>query len=247
MTAYGLAKPSNGVISLPTAYRLASGDFKTISATVIETLCDVLHVEPGDLFRSGKKPARLPAAGPRRSGDREFTGVWWRPDDPDEQLTGTLVIDKEHRGELRLIGAFRDLNALQQPFTHSVILGVGGGQKITLINSLESGYVLSAPGVSTSRYTPDIVYLGAHVPDQDDAKFDQVYASYHNLREWSRLSGLRETLHPDPEGGVTGFTLSYIRPPATEGWRRRVGSRTDVHPCTTTKTCQPSCFVPIIG
>ena len=59
MTAYALAKASDGVISLPTAYRLAGGEFKAISARVIDALCDIFGVEPGELFERGQpKKAR---------------------------------------------------------------------------------------------------------------------------------------------------------------------------------------------
>ena len=60
LTPYALAKASGGRISLSAAYRLASGRWRAISATVMDALCDVLEVEPGALFE------RLPAKKVRR-------------------------------------------------------------------------------------------------------------------------------------------------------------------------------------
>lgn len=50
MTPYALAKASGGVISLSAAYRLAEGEFRAIGATVMDSLCEILNVEPGELF-----------------------------------------------------------------------------------------------------------------------------------------------------------------------------------------------------
>jgi DNA-binding Xre family transcriptional regulator len=60
LTAYGLAQASDGRISLSTAFRLVRlrGNVKTFDAAVMEALCDLLEVEPGDLFERTKTPKR---------------------------------------------------------------------------------------------------------------------------------------------------------------------------------------------
>ena len=51
MTAYALHKASDGRISLSTAYRLATGEFREVSSGVLEALCDVFAItDPGPLF-----------------------------------------------------------------------------------------------------------------------------------------------------------------------------------------------------
>ena len=50
LTAYQLAKLSNGRISKSTAYRLANGEVDRLSSTTVAALCDVLKCKPGDLF-----------------------------------------------------------------------------------------------------------------------------------------------------------------------------------------------------
>ena len=61
LTAYAVAKTSGGRISLRMAYRLKRqrGWFSTIRADVLEALCDVLGVGPGDLLER-ESPTRLP-------------------------------------------------------------------------------------------------------------------------------------------------------------------------------------------
>jgi DNA-binding Xre family transcriptional regulator len=52
MTPYGLAKESGGRISLSTAYRLTrnKGKVRYLDTELLETLCDVFEVEPGELL-----------------------------------------------------------------------------------------------------------------------------------------------------------------------------------------------------
>jgi DNA-binding Xre family transcriptional regulator len=60
MTAYGLAKASNGRLSLSAAARLARDEWKCLPRDVVEVLCEVLNVQPGELFEQvvGEKKRR---------------------------------------------------------------------------------------------------------------------------------------------------------------------------------------------
>ena len=60
LTPYHLSKRAGGRISLSTAYRLArlKGRVKTFDAELMEVLCDVLGVGPGELFERDAKPKR---------------------------------------------------------------------------------------------------------------------------------------------------------------------------------------------
>lgn len=50
-TAYRLAADSGGRLSLSIAYRLAkTGAFRCLRPEQLEALCEVLEVEPGELF-----------------------------------------------------------------------------------------------------------------------------------------------------------------------------------------------------
>lgn len=52
LTAYALAKQSEGRISMSTAYRLVrlEGRVQNFDADMLEALCDVLGVSPGELL-----------------------------------------------------------------------------------------------------------------------------------------------------------------------------------------------------
>jgi len=57
ITAYALAKRSQGRISLSTIYRLSrnKGVVESFDAETLEALCDVLQVKPGDLLEREQK------------------------------------------------------------------------------------------------------------------------------------------------------------------------------------------------
>ena len=56
ITPYGLAKRSKGRISLSTAYRLRRirGKLHAFDAALCDAICDVLGIEPKDLFERGR-------------------------------------------------------------------------------------------------------------------------------------------------------------------------------------------------
>lgn len=58
LTPYALTKASDGRISMSLAYRLYRdrGRFKCLTPAMLDALCRVLEVEPGELFE--REPAR---------------------------------------------------------------------------------------------------------------------------------------------------------------------------------------------
>jgi DNA-binding Xre family transcriptional regulator len=60
ITAHALCKGSNDRISRSTAYRLARGEKVSLRPEEIAALCDVLELEPNDLFdrQPGRKVKR---------------------------------------------------------------------------------------------------------------------------------------------------------------------------------------------
>jgi DNA-binding Xre family transcriptional regulator len=60
MTPYALTKASGGRIGMSTAHRLVQqkGRLKRFDRAVLEVLCDVLDVEPGELFEREQRSTR---------------------------------------------------------------------------------------------------------------------------------------------------------------------------------------------
>jgi DNA-binding Xre family transcriptional regulator len=63
MTAYALSVASGGRISMSGAYRLCRlrGEMKMLDTEILEALCDVLAVEPGELLEREPKRRSRPA------------------------------------------------------------------------------------------------------------------------------------------------------------------------------------------
>lgn len=58
LSPYAVAKQSDGRISMSTAYRLVKleGRVQTFDAGMLEALCDIFEIEPGELLeREGKR------------------------------------------------------------------------------------------------------------------------------------------------------------------------------------------------
>ena len=58
MSPYAFAKAVAPHISQSTAYRLARGEWKSLSGDVMDVICDALDVEPGELFERTRKRGR---------------------------------------------------------------------------------------------------------------------------------------------------------------------------------------------
>lgn len=60
VNAYQVSKRSAGRISLSTAYRLKrdKGRLQSFNAEMLEALCDIFDVTPGELFERDKKRSR---------------------------------------------------------------------------------------------------------------------------------------------------------------------------------------------
>jgi DNA-binding Xre family transcriptional regulator len=57
LTTYAVARDSDGRVSLSTAYRLKrrNGKLETYSSDLLEALCDVFGVDPGELLERTKR------------------------------------------------------------------------------------------------------------------------------------------------------------------------------------------------
>ena len=55
MTPYGFVKAADGRVSMSTAYRIVrmEGFLATFDAEILDAMCDVFSVEPGELFERG--------------------------------------------------------------------------------------------------------------------------------------------------------------------------------------------------
>jgi hypothetical protein len=120
-----------------------------------------------------------------------YNGLWWLPEKPDDQITGTLTFNPENGSVLSLIGRFGDMLSIMESLQPEIINGfTTTGKKITLLKCYEVNRSGSFPGMQTSIIHANLLFIGANYVRKEDIKFDKVCAKLKNLDEWLGISGL---------------------------------------------------------
>jgi len=133
----------------------------------------------------------------------EYKGIWWLPDRPKEQIAGILRFTPNEGAILDLIGSFKDIKDMSKVFEPEFILGIStNGENITLHKCLEIKSSFSIPGIPTSSFHANLVFIGAHFHRLEDIKFKSMSVHYLHLEEWANISGFDENLW-DKEGVLT--------------------------------------------
>jgi hypothetical protein len=159
---------------------------------------------------------------------REYEGVWWLPDAPDDGVTGTLYFSQEDI-QLELMGAFNAAVSVPEPGQvvsfgsdfgrlpdQARITGViRGDQYVSLERCTGFGVEAMLPArneydIRTTTYRPRFVLVGARYDMDEEVVFDEVSVRFSDLDTWVARSGF------DPqvtygESGVTSVTVTYTQ------------------------------------
>lgn len=155
----------------------------------------------------------------------EWAGLWWLPEDPEEQVPGVLRYDPEGGLSLSLIGAFEDrimsttspgVTAFHEGSrTWDVIHGAAERREITLLGSVPSsskrtlGARVKSPDRQTVAATTAIV--GAHISGESDAVFSAAQVSVEDLGLWAG-SSVFEGFLGAPDGKIDGTGSISVKP-----------------------------------
>lgn len=134
----------------------------------------------------------------------EYKGRWWLPDKPEKQVSGTLKFTPNEGAILDLIGSFRDAenNKMSEP---EIILGISSdGKNVTLHKCFEIQSDVSFPGLSTSSFYANEVFVGTHFQKSEDIKFRKLSIRYSYLDEWVNISGF-DIRYPDEKEVVIKY------------------------------------------
>ena len=126
----------------------------------------------------------------------EYTGYWWLPSLPDNQITGTIKITNENKITLELLGVLQKsgerLNIFANEFlnnkSHEIILGLTiDGKLITICqaNCCNSNYNFS--GWSSEKYNIAYFLIGVHFSKLEEMKFFKALVKYSHLSMWTYL------------------------------------------------------------
>jgi hypothetical protein len=120
----------------------------------------------------------------------EYKGIWWLPNKHKEQISGTLSFTPYEGAILDLIGSFKDIKDMNKMLEPKIILGISSnGKNITLHKCFETKSNLSVPGLLTSSFYANVVFVGTHFQKNDDIKFKKLSIHYSYLDDWVNISG----------------------------------------------------------
>lgn len=127
----------------------------------------------------------------------EYKGMWWLPDNPTNQIAGTLRFSPDDGAILDLQGNFKDINDINNISAAKIILGNSfDGENISL-HGCHSGFRrtrLLLPSTASWLFDVGMVFIGAHLPKKEDAKFKNICIHYSHLDEWVGISGFDRSL-----------------------------------------------------
>jgi hypothetical protein len=124
----------------------------------------------------------------------EHTGQWWLPNEPENKIPGTLKYDHKQGAMLELIGSFENRKDRYKDKKPLVILGTSSnGNKVSLHDCSLFSRQGIYQGFTTCSYFADMVFVGTHFHNTEDAKFRNINARYSCLDEWVDISGLSFT------------------------------------------------------
>ena len=142
-------------------------------------------------------------------------GHWWRPEESDRKIAGTLRTESTGPIRLELLDLLTNGHSSNR---YPVVLGTtADGLPVTLedLQQIErhsrSSRKLQEP-VELETLTPRIAFLGAHLPSEEDRTFKSAVIDLTDLLLWAGPSGFRATYGHEP----IEVTVSLTPPPAVE-------------------------------
>ncbi|MBN2424490.1 MAG: hypothetical protein JXR46_02840 [Calditrichaceae bacterium] len=158
--------------------------------------------------------------------EKQYLGVWWLPDSPENKVGGLLNFYKNKEITLELVGTFSSLfnykkgkttyiSTKREIVKYPIILGYlsGENQKITLYECWPKKYSINS-GLSTEHLNPSVVFLGAHFNSLDEISFKKIKIHYDALSYFLKDSGFKvklKTINPD-EFILDEYSLTYSYP-----------------------------------
>ena len=119
--------------------------------------------------------------------DFELKGLWWLPEQPDSQISGTISFENEKKISLDLLGSFHEVRTFGSGdfFQPDIILGVtDNGQVCTLFRNFETRNQLNSSSIQKSIIESQYLFIGKHFNTPDDICFSSFQANFTNLENW---------------------------------------------------------------
>ncbi len=146
-----------------------------------------------------------------------------------------LGFSPDSGASLDLLGSLKDPGDHFAAFGRELVeagavLGVSSkGKPVTLWNCLERRKDVNLGGFTKTSFSADVVVVGAHLGDAEEARFAKMSAEYRHLAEWAGISGFAVTMPTDH--AAHPMVIEHKRPAPVEahaaGARVRPGGSRD--------------------
>jgi hypothetical protein len=153
---------------------------------------------------------------------RTFLGEWWLPDEPGRILAGTLSLSGDDGLELETLGTFGPGYEPGKTYGHAEVgfetwPRVSGrttdNKLVTLLECRGTGLSHRSPGVSTNRYRPATVLIGAIYEPGSPVDFDEVRLRFTDLDTWATVSGFGHSMNVAADNSLESVALQFRPPP----------------------------------
>ncbi|MFE5770900.1 HEPN domain-containing protein [Streptomyces sp. NPDC056485] len=118
----------------------------------------------------------------------ESDGLFWLPEDKENQIAGRISFDPSKGARLSLIGSFSEFNfeeELDSRLSRGVIHGVAGKKFLTLIDCRLSSRKTESPGFAREDYRAESLFAGQALITPGELRFDRVRIKFNNLFTWT--------------------------------------------------------------
>lgn len=160
--------------------------------------------------------------------DFELRGIWWLPDNADQQISGVLTFKSEGKIRLELIGSFKQLPEFgkKEIEKKEIILGItSDGRLCTLVNCHESNSTLNFPGISCQIFEANYLLEGSHWNSKDEIEFEKISIGFDHLEEWLGHYPIKTNIEHDENNKNIGFTVKCDFPSTVEYYINYINSK----------------------
>jgi len=144
----------------------------------------------------------------------EASGYWHLPEEPSNQVVGTLYYSPKEGARLSLTGSFAGESGIVEsrsyPLVYGIVTDTPFGKKLTLVDCLQTRRCMSVPGFATEELRTSRAYAGEHLLKESDLSFTGARVRFSQLLNWVGATGIKSEMVS--EGGkVVGVDISYRR------------------------------------
>lgn len=142
--------------------------------------------------------------------EKEFKGIWWLPENPNDEIYGTVKFSNEDGTTLDLFGSFKSNKR-----EYEIILGfTSNGKWITLYNSFDIQKGFSRPGFDSCKIFSNFMFIGKeHLEKKSTLKFHKSSVYLKNLDEWVNK---RESFKIEQNWKEKEVTINYKLPESSK-------------------------------